>query len=43
VQQIQVSFIRNDVAVNLTASFPAEQFDLYARPFQKFLTTITLG
>ncbi len=40
VQQIQVSFIKGDVAVNLTASFPAEQFDLYARPFQKFLSTI---
>jgi len=40
VQQIQVSFIKNDVAVNLTASFPAEQFEIYARPFQKFLSTI---
>jgi hypothetical protein len=40
VQQIQVSFIKDQVAVNLTASFPADQFDLYARPFQKFLTTI---
>lgn len=40
VQQIQVSFIKGDVAVNLTASFPAEQFELYSRPFQKFLGTI---
>ena len=40
VQQIQVSFIKGDVAVNLTASFPAEQFEIYTRPFQKFLTTI---
>ena len=40
VQQIQVSFIKDDVAVNLTASFPAEQFEIYARPFQKFLSTI---
>lgn len=40
VQQIQVSFIKGDVAVNLTASFPAEQFEIYTRPFQKFLSTI---
>ncbi len=40
VQQIQVSFIKDQTAVNLTASFPADQFDLYARPFQKFLATI---
>lgn len=40
VQQIQVSLIKNDVAVNLTASFPAEQFEIYSRPFQKFIATI---
>jgi len=40
VQQIQVSFIKGEVAVNLTASFPAEQFEIYTRPFQKFLGTI---
>jgi len=43
VQQIQVSFVKEDVAVNLTASFPADQFELYSRPFQKFLTTITFA
>lgn len=37
VQQIQVSCIRDDVAINLTASFPAEQFQIYSRPFQKFV------
>lgn len=37
VQQIQVSFIKGDAALNLTASFPAEQFQIYARPFQKFV------
>ena len=40
VQQIQVSFLKDDVAVNLTASFPAEQFEIYSRPFQKFLGSI---
>lgn len=37
VQQIQVSCVRDKVAINLTASFPAEQFDIYQRPFQKFV------
>lgn len=37
VSQIQVSFIRGDEAINLTASFPAEQFDIYSRPFHKFV------
>ncbi|OGP08253.1 MAG: hypothetical protein A2048_07460 [Deltaproteobacteria bacterium GWA2_45_12] len=37
VQQIQVSCIRNDAAINLTASFPADQFQLYTRPFQNFI------
>ncbi len=37
VQQIQVSFIKGDEAINLTASFPAEQFQIYSRPFHKFV------
>ncbi len=37
VQQIQVSLIKEDEAINLTASFPAEQFQIYSRPFQKFV------
>lgn len=37
VQQIQVSCLKGDVAINLTASFPAEQFQIYSRPFQKFV------
>lgn len=37
VQQIQVSCVRGPVAVNLTASFPSEQFQIYSRPFQKFV------
>lgn len=40
VQQIQVSLINGDVAVNFTASFPEEQFDLYARPFDKFIASL---
>ena len=37
VQQIQVSCIRGPVAINLTASFPAEQFEIYSRPFMQFI------
>lgn len=40
VQQIQVSLIKEDTAVNFTASFPEEQFDLYARPFEKFIQSL---
>jgi len=40
VQQIQTSLIKNDLAVNFTASFPDEQFELYARPFEKFVASL---
>lgn len=40
VKQVQVSMLKDDLAVNMTASFPAEQFDLYFRPFQQFLGSI---
>ena len=40
VQQIQVSMIKDDCAVNFTASFPAEQFSLYERPFDKFVASM---
>ncbi|MBL7686316.1 MAG: DcrB-related protein [Deltaproteobacteria bacterium] len=40
VQQIQITFLKGDVAVNLTASFPGDQFEIYARPFQKFVQTM---
>lgn len=37
VQQIQVSLVKGDEALNLTASFPADQFAIYSRPFHKFI------
>lgn len=40
VQQIQVSLINQDEAINFTASFPSEQFQLYTRPFEKFIATL---
>lgn len=40
VQQIQVSLIKDDYAVNFTASFPADQFSLYERPFDNFVGSL---
>src|SRR3989338_5809737 len=40
VKQVQVTLLRDQTALNLTGSFPADQFDLYYRPFQNFLKTI---
>ncbi len=40
VQQVQVTLLKGQTAINLTGSFPADQFDLYFRPFQNFLKTI---
>ncbi len=43
VKQVQVSMIHDGTAVNMTASFPAEQFDLYFRPFKQFMGTISFS
>ncbi|MBI2066782.1 MAG: DcrB-related protein [Deltaproteobacteria bacterium] len=43
VKQVQVTILKDTTAVNLTGSFPAEQFDIYYRPFQNFLKSIKLG
>ena len=40
VKQVQVTLMKDQTAVNLTGSFPADQFDLYYRPFQNFLKTL---
>ncbi len=40
VKQVQVTMMKDLLALNLTGSFPADQFDLYFRPFQNFLKTI---
>ena len=40
VKQVQVTLLKDLMALNLTGSFPADQFDLYFRPFQNFLKTI---
>lgn len=40
VQQIQVSLIKDDYAINFTASFPADQFNIYERPFDNFVASL---
>lgn len=40
VKQVQVSMIKDGIAVNMTASFPSEKFEIYFRPFQQFLNTV---
>ena len=40
VKQVQVTLIKDQTALNLTGSFPADQFEIYYRPFQNFLKTI---
>lgn len=43
VQQVQVSLIKNQIAINITASFPADQFEIYGRPFQQFLKSLRVN
>lgn len=42
VQQIQITLLKGKTAVNITASFPEDQFDVYTRPFQQFLKSLSL-
>ncbi len=42
VKQIQVTLLKETLAINMTASFPAEQFDVYYRPFQLFLKSMKI-
>src|SRR3989338_8076099 len=43
VKQVQISILKDQLAINMTASFPAEQFDIYYRPFQNFLKTFKVA
>lgn len=43
VKQIQVTLLKETLAINMTASFPAEQFDVYYRPFQLFLKSMKIA
>lgn len=37
VKQVQVSSVYGPVAINVTASFPDDQFEVYFQPFQDFI------
>lgn len=43
VKQVQVTLLKEALAINMTASFPAEKFDVYYRPFQQFLKTLKIS
>ncbi len=40
VKQIQVTLMKETMAINMTASFPAEKFQDYYKPFQEFLKSL---
>lgn len=43
VKQIQVTLLKEQMAINMTASFPADKFDIYYRPFQEFLKSLKIS
>lgn len=43
VKQVQVTLLKDQLAINMTASFPADKFDIYYRPFQQFLKTLKIA
>lgn len=44
VKQIQVTMLKDEkLAVNITASFPAEQFETYNKPFLGFLKSLKIS
>jgi hypothetical protein len=42
VKQIQVTLLKESLAINMTASFPSDKFDIYYRPFQLFLKSVKI-
>lgn len=42
VKQIQITLLKDQTAINMTASFPSDQFDIYYRPFQQFLKSLKI-
>ncbi|MBU4484099.1 DUF1795 domain-containing protein [bacterium] len=43
VKQIQVTLLKDSLAINMTASFPSDKFEIYYRPFQQFLKSIKIS
>jgi len=42
VKQVQVTLLKDKLAVNMTASFPAEKFEEYYKPFQQYLKSLKI-
>lgn len=42
VKQIQVTFLKELMAVNITASFPEEHFETYYKAFQEFIKSLKI-
>ena len=42
VKQIQVTLVKEKMAINMTASFPDERFAEYYKPFQEFLKSLKI-
>lgn len=43
VKQIQVTLLKENMAINMTASFPEEKFQEYYKPFQEFLKSLKVA
>ncbi|MDD2731570.1 MAG: hypothetical protein PHW33_05625, partial [Candidatus Portnoybacteria bacterium] len=43
VKQIQVTLLKEKLAINMTASFPDEKFPAYYKPFQDFLKSLKIA
>lgn len=42
VKQIQLTLLKEKLAINMTASFPADRFQDYYKPFQQFLKSLKI-
>lgn len=43
VKQVQVTLLKETLAINMTASFPEEKFQEYYKPFQQFLKSFKVS
>ena len=43
VKQIQVTLLKDKLAINMTASFPEDKFQEYYKPFQEFLKSLKIS
>ncbi len=43
VKQVQVTLLKDSLAINMTASFPADKFEDYYKPFQGYLKSLKIA